>query len=402
MRIGMVLMGVDFPPDIRVAKEAGSLTEAGHEVALLCSALKGRPARSTEDGLEVARIPSRPDGLAKLANSAVFYATLRVPHVARALRVWAREHGINVLHVHDLPMAPTVLAVGRQLGVPVVVDLHENYPALLREWRRPSRNQRLFRVYERYAAIEAAVAEAADRLIVVVPEAAERFRQAVLPKDRIAVVSNTEPLSYGDAVMRIGRDPCYGDDIVLSYAGGFASHRGLESVIGAMPTLLASGRPYRLVLAGDGPSDGELRRLASSLELGERVQFTGWLDAESVQRLIGSSDLCLVPHLKSEHTETTVPHKLFQYMVSGRAVAVADCAPLRRIVEQSGCGVVVRDASPERWAAALAEVSDRKKAAALGAAGREACEKKYRWELDGEVLVTMYEGLEHDDTKRTF
>lgn len=392
-KIGMVLFRVDYPPDVRVEKEAISLLAAGHQIALVCSSIKGRAGRSNEGQVSVTRIPSRPSGVARTLNTLGYYANLTFPYWRRALLRWARAEGVGALHVHDLPMASTALRVGRELGIPVVVDFHENYPAALRAWEDIGGLTRLFRIRERYARAELAVARAADRVIVVVPDAAERFTRAGIAEDKFVVVSNTEPLAYGDEVMRIPRDARFGDDVVLAYAGGFAPHRGLEAVVQAIPELLATGRPYRLVLAGDGPIAGELRDLAVSLGVADRVEFPGWVDAVAVKELIASADICLVPHVRSEHTETTVPHKLFQYMVSGCAVAVSDCAPLRRIVQRARCGVVVPDGSPRAWANALRDVSAPDALRELGAAGRKACEEEYNWVADGARLVDIYDTM---------
>lgn len=386
----MVLAGIDFPPDVRVQKEASSLLEAGHRIALLCSDKKGRQARSFEGAISVSRVAARRAGIARLLDSLTTYMSFRMPRWAREIRLWARDERVDVLHCHDLKAAPTVLDVGELLGIPVVVDLHENYPAAMRVWREPTTAQRVFRTAHRYPNVELAVARRAERIVVVVPEASARFIVAGIPETKLVVVSNTEPLSFGDEVATIPRDPRFGDDIVLAYAGGFDRERGLELVVSAMPDLLAADRPYRLVLAGDGEMSGELEALAESLGVADRVEFPGWVDAAGVKNLIASADVCLVPHRKSEHTDTTVPHKLFQYMVSRRAVAVSDCAPLRRIVTEAGCGVVVGEETPAAWASALRSLSDKDVAARLGAAGRAACETTYNWAVDGARLVEMY------------
>jgi glycosyltransferase involved in cell wall biosynthesis len=401
MNIGMVLYGLDFPPDIRVEKEARTLREAGHEVFLLCSNRNDRPQREVVDGIHVTRVPAAvPGRVPRALNSFTALTTFRSPFWARAMRLWIRDNSIEALHAHDLPGAPTVTDMGQLLRMPVVVDFHENYPAAVREWRRPTGAKRIFFTDQRLPALERSVVRAADRVIAVVPEAKVRFLAAGTPDHKLVVVSNTEPLSFGDEVMALPRDPRFGNDIVLLYAGGFGPHRGLEQVIGAMPQLIATGKPYRLVLAGDGPNAEALKELARELGVDQRVEFPGWVNAAEVKALIASADVGLVPHVKSEHTETTIPHKLFQYMVSGRAVAVSDCAPLARVVEESDCGVVVRGDSPDSWAGGLRHVTDRRKAASCGRAGRAACEACYDWERDGARLVEMYADIEAERSAR--
>jgi glycosyltransferase involved in cell wall biosynthesis len=395
MDIGMVLLNNDYPPDIRVDKETGSLVAAGHSVHLACLSRRGRPDAEIVGGMSVTRMTPSEPGLGRAYNSLAYHATFRSPYWRDRLIGWAKAMDIDALHVHDLPFAPTVLEAGRRLGIPVVVDLHENYPAALAGWKSPDGTERLFRVYERYPGVELDVAREAFRTITVVEEGLGRFRIAGISEEKLVVVSNTEPLAYGDEVRAMPRDPRFGDDIVLLYAGGFAPDRGIDVVIRAMPELLETGRPYRLVLAGEGEVLDDMKDLAASLRVAHRVEFTGWVDTAIVRSLVASTDIGLVPHRKNEQRETTIPHKLFQFMVSGRAVAVSDCAPLKRIVDGAGAGLVVAPSDdPHAWAQTLSVLSDREQAAKMGARGRAACEERYNWAADGAKLVGVYEAVE--------
>ena len=56
----------------------------------------------------------------------------------RKSRLWEAEirknaltHKIDVIHVHDLPLLGDSIKVGRDCNIPVVSDLHENFPAML-------------------------------------------------------------------------------------------------------------------------------------------------------------------------------------------------------------------------------------------------------------------------------
>ena len=51
------------------------------------------------------------------------------------------------------------------------------------------------------------------------------------------------------------------------------------------------------------------------------------------------SSLCIVPHKSNEHTNNTIPHKLYQYMIS-QAVLVSSSKPLARIVSKSKSGYI--------------------------------------------------------------
>ena len=177
VRIGMLLMGGTYPPDIRVEKEARVLAEAGHEVLLLTSDKDGRPAEEPMPPLTVHRYAHRRSRVRSKAEAAVTLATWRNLGWKRAITSFARDAGIDALHVHDLPAVKVGVEVARGAGIPVVFDMHENYPAAVSFWKR-SRAARLAQTPARYRDYERWAVNAVDRVVCVVDEAAERVRRA--------------------------------------------------------------------------------------------------------------------------------------------------------------------------------------------------------------------------------
>jgi glycosyltransferase involved in cell wall biosynthesis len=101
----------------------------------------------------------------------------------------------------------------------------------------------------------------------------------------------------------------------------------------------------------------------------------------------------VIPHLRNDHTDTTIPHKLFHYMVLGRPVLTTDCHPLERIVGETRCGLVVPSGNAEEMARAAASLSEPDLRARMGEAGRRAVAAGYNWEHDAGVLIDLYREL---------
>ncbi|PSP39510.1 glycosyltransferase WbuB [Halobacteriales archaeon QH_7_65_31] len=397
MRVGMLLRGT-YPDDIRVRKEAAALQEAGHEVYLLCLAGEGvEPA--TVDGVAIERIDW--DGyrasIRALNRASYLFGSFDGIWFRRARR-FAAVHGIDVLHVHDLPLVRTGLRVARSLGgIPVVADLHENYPAAMAQYRSERSlfervRARLLRPVSRIERAEREAVREADAVVTVVEEARDHYvEDCDGDPDRVHVVSNTVDLDRIDAMEQTPVPEDVPDGFVVSYVGAFGPHRGIETLIRALPET-PDAVSLLLVGAGSEASDRRLRRLAASEGVADRVTFTGWVEFEDVPRYIAASDLATVPHRETDHTATTVPHKLFQYMALETPVLVTDVGPLGRIVRETEAGVVV---PPEDSAAVAAEI-----AGLLGAErtdygenGRRAVETRYSWARDGERLRQVYDGF---------
>ncbi|HEC35150.1 MAG TPA: glycosyltransferase WbuB [Anaerolineae bacterium] len=399
MNICMLLAGRDFPPDIRVEKEARALCSAGHRVVIVCSARRGRPLRGRWGECEIVRVPP-PAWLPRKLNGLVFWTTFFHPQWARLVARLVYDRQIDALHVHDLPMVGTALVVGRRCGIPVVADLHENYPEIRRYYqvKKQPWYRRLIGVLNttgRWKAYERRCAHAAHRVLVVVDEAKARLVEAGVPAEKITVVENTEDASYF-CELPLDEDILskYEGEFVVSFIGWFGgAHRGLVTAVKAMPMILEEIPNARLLLVGDGPIKPLLESIVVERSLEERVTFIGWQPFERVPSFIALSTVCLVPSESNPQTEATIPHKLFQYMLLGKPVVVSSCRPLRRVVEETGGGLVFEAGNSYSLAQAVIQLKDPELREQMGRAGRQAALGKYNWERASEKLLGVYEEL---------
>jgi glycosyltransferase involved in cell wall biosynthesis len=399
LRVGM-LLDHPFPPDPRVANEARALVKAGHEVQILCLGYGSeQPAREEWQGVGIRRAR-----IGRWFHRKASAVSLEVPayrwFIRRALRRFVKELGPEVLHVHDLPMVSEGVCAARRAGIPLVADLHENWPAALKNYGYARRFPgRILISPERWARHERGILPHAERIIVVIEEARERILAQGIDPGRIVVVRNTVEV---DDFRGFGIDEGilerFRDRFVLSYLGGFERHRGIETAIEAMPAIAREIPSALLLLIGKGSTESSLRALAERLGVADRVVFEGYQPFRTFPSYIAASVVCLIPHLKNDHTDTTIPHKLFHYMLLGRPVLTSDCRPLRRIVEETGCGIVYPSGDHAGLAAAVARMADPALREAMGAAGQRAVREKYNWSRDAEALVALYREL--DDRRR--
>ncbi len=362
---------------------------SGHEVALVCFNRKGLPPRESVDGIEVVRLGLWPPVLRKVQT---FFNNM--PYVNPAwsgfVEKAAVDWGADALHVHDLPLVKTVLAVGRRIGRPVVFDMHENWAELL-----PSVPRRLI---ERVAAtrftfkqVEREVCMEVDAVVVVVEESRDRLVGIGVDPGKILVVPNVADLEH--ITERAGEEEK--GRTVFIYAGGFAKHRGLDVLLRGWARFIREGAEALLVLAGAGPDEDGLRALAGSLGVGESVEFAGWLSFESYLDRISRCSVGLVPHLSTPHTDSTLPHKLFHYMAFGKPVIVGDAIPLERIVGEEDCGLVVASGDDAAMAEALRRLhADPELRRRMGGNGRRAVWEKYNWDVGIKPLLEFYASLE--------
>jgi len=83
-----------------------------------------------------------------------------------------------------------------------------------------------------------------------------------------------------------------------------------------------------------------LKELVKEHDSEEIVEFVGYRPFDEVATIMQLSKLNIIPHKSNEHTNNTIPHKLFQIMMSNSLLLVSSCKPLKRIVEKYDAGLV--------------------------------------------------------------
>ena len=404
MNIGMVL-NTPFPPDIRVEKEARSLIRAGHKVYLLTSLLENRPQQEDIDGITVKRISSieQIPFVKRKLISLKFYLTFIDEFWQKEIEEFVDTFNINVLHVHDLLMVGTSIKVAKKKCIPIIADLHENYPFALQIWRY-SRNRnlkekvidKLFNNLSRWINYEKKWLQEVNHIIVVVDEAKKRIMKYEIPPEKITVLMNVEDLDYFNNVeydVSILKNYKEQKAFIVSYIGGFAYHRGLDVAIKAITFIRKEISNIKLLLVGAKKNSylETLKKCIQKLKAEDVVEIVSWQPFDKIATYIKISDVCLVPHHRNPHTDSTIPHKLFQYMLMGKPVIVSNCRPLKRIIEETQAGLVFQAGNACDLAHKIIFLyKNYNLRERYGIQGRRMVSQKYNWGKESEKLLLLY------------
>lgn len=394
LNIGMLLDN-EFPPDLRVENEMRTLAQSGHNVHLLCYDHSGSRKRidKFDNNITIHRIPAS----RKLHNKFKALA-LTIPSY---FSFWKKETGkfvrqfnIDAIHVHDLRLAKVGHWIKGQFNIPYILDLHENYPAALRyyEFANSFPGNLLINIkqWERY---EIEQVQQADAIIAVIEEMRQRIRSLGVPAEKIFVVPNyinTDTFDQHKIEITIDKKD---DEVLLFYSGGFDRHRGLETVIKAMRRIQSVDQKIKLHLVGTGKTEIALKAMVQRLNL-DNVVFHGWQNERAIPSFIEACDIGIVPHLKNEHTDFTIPHKLFQYLFKRKVVIVSDCNPLKRLVDEMQAGVVFEsgnDGDLAKKIIKLAESPELRKQ--LAENGYYSIIQKYNWQTSATQLMKLYKEI---------
>ena len=175
------------------------------------------------------------------------------------------------------------------------------------------------------------------------------------------------------------------DKAMIIYQGALNVGRGLELLIDSMAWLTEA----RLLIAGAGDIEEDLKRRVGEKDLGERVEFLGRLLPDELTPLTLQADLGI--SLEEDlglNYRYALPNKLFNYIQCRVPVLCSALPEMSRMVESYGVGISTAERDPEKLAGIIRYMLKERS----GGAWMEALEKASEelcWEKESLVYREM-------------
>jgi glycosyltransferase involved in cell wall biosynthesis len=339
-----------------------------HDVTVLA------PNRSPSVSLGVASQDHRPENYAVVllgagATGRVRYTVYRcaervgIPYATALLRLWLRTEGdeIDVVNCHFVKRQALIALVARYvLHVPVVLSLAGTSDVLANLGTLARLNAVL-------------VMKTADRLVA--------NSSYYLAGSKLEGELSVIPYGVDADVFRPGLDRAQtrvrlrysGDEFVLVAVQRLVGWKRVDILLEVMQALLPVCDDFRLLVVGSGPEEGRLRGLAESLEIGNAVDFVGYVGDDRAS-LFAAADV-FVSHSERE----TFGIAFAEAMATGIPIVAADLAAAHLL--RSECAVVVKPYDVTAFArAVLALRSDPARCKRLGDAGRQVVSEEFDWD----------------------
>ena len=395
MRIGMILDAV-FPPDPRVENEAVSLIKAGHEVFLFCLHYGQQNPSEVINGIQVKRFLS--NKLEYKLSALVYTVPLYTFLMMRKIHHFIKENKVEVLHVHDMRIAAAVFNVNKKFNLPVVLDLHENRPEIMKFYPHLSKFPGTYLISsKKWKKKEEEFILKATKVIVVTSEAKNEILERVpIAADKIIEVPNTVRESfYKNPKLLPQIMHRYANNFVLLYIGDTGIRRGLETAIKSIYNIKNKIDTVKLVIVGKNSSDTILKKLVKDLQIEPYVDFLGWKDPSLFQSYILSSAICISPLHRNLHHDTTYANKIFQYMSLAKPVLVSDAIAQRKLVEKVACGLVHKERDSEDFSnKVVALYKSKPLRLELGESGKKFVQNEFSWEQTSKKLINLYNNMQ--------
>ncbi|GAA3725591.1 glycosyltransferase [Salinactinospora qingdaonensis] len=362
-----ILIGTDtYPPDVNGAsyftyRLASGLAERGHDVHVVCASAHGRPRVERAEGVTLHRLRS---------TSVLVHPTMRTAlplgvtgHVERLI---ARLDP-HVVHAQShFTISRATIRQARAAGTPVVLTNHFMPDNLFAHAHIPER----FHTVVGSLAWRDMVRVAYEADYVTTPT--ERAAQLLSDKGFDRPV---EPVSCGIDLRRFQprpqEQPAARERLglpereTIAFVGRLDEEKHIDELIQAMPRIL-NHRDVQLALVGTGQRESELRRLAQSLGVAERVHFCGFVADEDLPLVYLAADAFAIASTAELQSIATL-----EAMSTGLPVVAADALALPHLVRSGHNGYLFTPGDVPELAERLLEVLQPGRREELGKASRE-------------------------------
>ena len=199
-----------------------------------------------------------------------------------------------------------------------------------------------------------------------------------LPFDKINVIPNGINITTFNSVDRdyeFRRQYALDNEKIILYMGRLVYEKGIQHLISAMPKILNGYRDSKLIIAGKGGMENELKAQAEALGIANKVYFTGYLNSKQVQKMYKCSDIAVFP-------STYEPFGIvaLESMLAGVPTVVSDVGGLNEIVQHGVDGMKSYAGNPNSIAdSILTLLYDHALASKVSKNAKAKVKQEYNW-----------------------
>lgn len=198
--------------------------------------------------------------------------------------------------------------------------------------------------------------------------------------DRVEVIPN-------GIKSREPRPPLSGPP-TIAFAGRLAHEKGVDTLLNAYKLVIKQRPDTRLLIAGEGPESGRLRKTAGQLDA--KIEFLGHQSRETVERRFNAAWVQVVPSLGNE----AFGNAAAEAMMRGTALVASAIGGFTEYVQHGETGLLVAPGDHVALGRLLLTVlGDREYAESLGQAGRRYALTAFDQEHFLDRFIAIYEGL---------
>lgn len=346
----ILMLTWEYPPRVvggiaRVVHDLSkTLIKDGHEVTVVTYKEGDAPYFEDDKGVKVYRVDNY---MINPNNFIDWIMQMNFNMVAKANEIIAKEGNFDVIHAHDWLVAYAAKTLKNSYNIPIVSTIHAT---------ESGRNSGIHDETQRYINDTEWMLTYESSEVIVNSNymKGELQRLFGLPYEKINVVPNGVNLNLFNGIERdytFRRKFAMDNEKIILFIGRLVYEKGVQHLISAMPKILKNYHDVKLVIAGKGGMLDELKAQVEAMGLGQKVYFTGYLNAKQVSKMYKCADISVFP-------STYEPFGIvaLEAMLAGVPTVVSDVGGLNEIVEHGVDGMKSYAGNPNSLADSILEL----------------------------------------------
>lgn len=330
----VVMLSWEFPPKKvgGLAPHVHDLTMAlvreGVEIHLFTCSAPGAPDYEVVNGVHVYRVTPYQVSTPDFPTWALQFNLAMLERIMGVIRGIGTPY---IVHAHDWLVAFAARALKHSLHRPLVTTIHAT---------EFGRHNGLHNTTQNYISnVEWWLTFEAWKVIVCSKYMENELKYVFqLPSDKIRVIYNgVNPESFVHRPGGMSRDfYAAPEERIIFFVGRLVREKGVQTLLDAVPNILAHHPNTKFVIGGNGPHKEHLRHQARNLGIESRLYFTGFLNEETRNALYHWADVAVFPSLYEPFGIVAL-----EAMAARTPVVVADTGGMSEIIDHGVEGLKV-------------------------------------------------------------
>lgn len=172
------------------------------------------------------------------------------------------------------------------------------------------------------------------------------------------------------------------------FLGRFASNKGIDYLVRAIPDVLKAVPDAKFVLCGDGEEKPHIEEFIDKVGVRSHIEFRGKVNLDEMVNLYSTSAMYVFPSINRLEAFGIVQ---LEAMSCYTPVIASNIPGVNNVMEVGKSGVLVEPRDVEGLAAAIIKLlKDPEGARKMGERGRQLVETKYNWKTIGDQIEKIY------------
>ncbi|MGH9703337.1 MAG: glycosyltransferase, partial [Candidatus Acidiferrales bacterium] len=295
-------------------------------------------------------------------------------NAVRALRKFARERGVDLVHTHGYKADIYGYAAFRRSGIPLAGTCHN--------WTNQSRSLRIYAHLDRFALCRF------SRVIAVSETVQQKLLASGMKPERLVTIENgvdlarfePKPSAYAIEIAK-------GNRKLIGMIGRLVVQKGPDLLLRAAQGAFQRFPDSAIVFIGDGPMQTELEHLAKELGIADRVIFAG--SRSDVPDVCQALDMVVLPSLNEG-----LPMSLLEALAAKRPTIATRVGGVPRLIRNNETGLLIESGDVAGLREAMERLlADPALAARLARAGRTLVEEQFSSQAMARKYLNVFEEL---------